>query len=155
VLNIGPSELIWELLDIEKVIIKPEENVYNLRNGRHVYLIDKAARYIEKNYRQELTLEEVARLIYYSPCHFSHVFKQIKSCSFSKYLTHVRIEQAKSLLTSTDFQISQIAKLVGYRDVRYFCTVFKQNTNSTPTNFRYKHLMNKFKEPRSSEGTPG
>jgi len=106
------------------------------REFRNTNLVEKAVRYVEENYPQELSLEDVARQVFLSPCYFSRLFKQVKGWSFSEYLTHVRMEEARRLLLHSDYLISEIAARVGYRDARYFSQVFKKIEGSTPVNFR-------------------
>ncbi len=55
---------------------------------------------------------------------------------FHAYLTSVRIEESKNLLTATDFPISQIAISVGYADQSSFTKAFKRTTGVTPHSFR-------------------
>jgi len=106
------------------------------REFRNASLVEKAVRYVEENYHQELSLEDVAKQVFLSPCYFSRLFKQVKGWSFSEYLTQVRMEEARRLLKNTDFQISEVAGRVGYRDARYFSQVFKKNEGRTPVSFR-------------------
>ncbi|MGI6065864.1 MAG: response regulator [Bacillota bacterium] len=106
------------------------------REFRNSNLVEKAIQYVDENYHQELSLEDVARQVYLSPCYFSRLFKQVKGLSFSEYLTQVRMEEARRLLLHTDLLVSEIATRVGYRDARYFSQVFKKAEGSTPVNFR-------------------
>ncbi|ATW25890.1 response regulator [Candidatus Formimonas warabiya] len=106
------------------------------REFRNASLVEKAVRFVEENYHQELSLEDVAHQVYLSPCYFSRLFKQVKGWSFSEYLTQVRMEEARRLLLNTDCQISEIAARVGYRDARYFSQVFKRNEGCTPISYR-------------------
>lgn len=106
------------------------------REFRNASLVDKAVRYVDDNYHQELSLEDAARQVFLSPCYFSRLFKQVKGWSFSEYLTQVRMEEAKKLLVNTDLMISEVATRVGYRDARYFSQVFKKMAGTTPGNFR-------------------
>ena len=54
----------------------------------------------------------------------------------SKYLTMVRMEQAKQLLQQTDEAMAQIALAVGYQDVFYFSKVFKKSEQLSPSEYR-------------------
>ncbi|MGI6679216.1 MAG: response regulator [Dehalobacterium sp.] len=114
--------------------------VRSSRDFRNTSLIEKAVRYMEENHPHELSLEDVARQVYLSPCYFSRLFKQVKGWSFSEYLTQIRIEEARRLLVNTDFQISEIASRVGYRDARYFSQVFKRNEGCTPITYRRENM---------------
>ncbi|KKM09368.1 hypothetical protein SY88_19210 [Clostridiales bacterium PH28_bin88] len=98
--------------------------------------IEEAARFVEENYQQDLSLEEVSRYVFLSPSHFSRLFKQVKGCNFSEFLTQVRMKEARRLLLATDCSVAEVATRIGYRDARYFGQVFKKNEGCTPASFR-------------------
>lgn len=110
--------------------------VAETREQRNSSLIDRASKYIEANFSQDLTLEEVARQVYLSPCYFSKLFKQFKGLNFIDYLTKVRLKAARELLLNTKLPVAEIATRVGYRDARYFGQVFKKQEGYTPSVFR-------------------
>lgn len=110
--------------------------VAETREQRNSALIDRAGKYIEANYSQDLTLEEVAQQVYLSPCYFSRLFKQIKGLNFIDYLTRIRLKAAKELLLKTNLPVAEIATRVGYHDARYFGQVFKKQEGYTPSVFR-------------------
>ncbi|MBE3580805.1 MAG: response regulator [Thermoanaerobacteraceae bacterium] len=112
------------------------EKVVGARERRNSNLIEKAVAYIKQSYHRDLSLEEVARHVFLSPCYFSRLFKQVRSENFNDYLTRMRMEEAKKLLLTTDYSVNEIASRVGYRDARYFGQVFKKQEGCTPTAFR-------------------
>lgn len=123
----------------EKVVNWLNELVSRIRTSRefrNVNLIDKAVRYIEENYHQEIGLEDVAKQVYLSTCYFSRLFKQVKGWSFTEYLTHVRMEEARKLLVNTSYSVAEISMRVGFRDARYFSQVFKKHAGKTPGTYR-------------------
>ena len=123
----------------EKVVNWLNELVSRIRTSRefrNVNLIDKAVRYMEENYNQEIGLEDVAKQVYLSTCYFSRLFKQVKGWSFTEYLTHVRMEEARKLLVNTSYSVAEIAMRVGFRDARYFSQVFKKHVGKTPGTYR-------------------
>lgn len=91
-----------------------------------------AQNYIDENYQNSLTLEEVAGYVYLSPYYFSHMFKKEVGMTFVEYLTEKRIKKSQQLLMTTNMSISNIAKSVGYTDANYFSKVFKNITGITP-----------------------
>lgn len=110
--------------------------VAETREEHNSSLIDRASKYIEANFSQDLTLEEVARQVYLSPCYFSKLFKQFKGLNFIDYLTRVRLKAARELLLNTELSVADIAARVGYHDARYFGQVFKKQEGCTPSVFR-------------------
>lgn len=97
----------------------------------------KAIRYILANYMNlGINMREVARHVALSASHFCTVFAQDAGMTFTEYLTHVRMENAKNLLTTTDMLSQDIAASIGYNDRHYFSYLFKKNTGYTPLEYR-------------------
>ncbi len=103
------------------------------QDGRPVRL---AKQYIQKHFSQPLTLEEVSAAAGFSVNYFSTLFKKETGEGFSKYLTRVRMEEAKELLRETGLSVQEILKRVGYGDIKHFTRVFRAETGLTPGEFR-------------------
>ena len=99
-------------------------------------LIEKAQRYIRKNFAQDITLKDVARHVALSPVYFSRFFKQKTGEKFIDYLTRVRMEKAAELLTHSDIKVYEVCNQVGYHNVQHFYKLFKLYTGCTPTEYR-------------------
>ncbi|QNK57873.1 response regulator [Paenibacillus sp. PAMC21692] len=104
-------------------------------------IIAKAIRYIEDHYMESCSLTEVAGVVHLSHNYFSNLFKKEKGESFVNYVTSVRMDKAKILLSNTNMKIAEIAESVGYDDPNYFTTVFKQFVKHSPREYR-KHSNN-------------
>ena len=98
--------------------------------------IREAVRYIAGHYHQSLTLDEIAKVAGLSPAYFSTLFTQVMRVNYREYLSRVRMEQAKHLLSATDYPLSQIAISVGYADQSSFTKAFKRTTGLTPHQYR-------------------
>jgi len=96
----------------------------------------EAKKYIHQYYNTAIKLEDLARLTNYNPTYFSGIFKQETGMTFSEYLTHVRINNAKELLRTTNINISSIAAQVGYKDEKHFYKLFKKIIGITPLKYR-------------------
>lgn len=92
--------------------------------------------YIEKNYMNPVSLNDLSRELNFSVSYMSRRFKQDTGYSFVDYLQRKRMEQSGRLLANTDKKISEIAELVGYRDVKFFGKVFKSHWGMAPGEFR-------------------
>jgi AraC-like DNA-binding protein/ligand-binding sensor protein len=100
--------------------------------------INEAKEYILKNYKQALTLDDIADKVCLSKYHFSRMFKKIEGINFSHYLRQIRLGQAKELLRKTDLSIGEIAHNCGFIDRKHFNKVFKETQQSSPRDFRKK-----------------
>ena len=98
--------------------------------------IQAAKAYIQEHYNENLKLEDVAEQIYLAPSYFGVLFKKEVGESFSSYLTSVRMEKAKELLSDIRYNIAEIANEVGYQDKRYFSKLFKEQVGVTPKEYR-------------------
>ena len=92
--------------------------------------------YIHEHFAEKITLEELAKLEHISVSYLSHKFKQYTDMTIVTYLNHVRVEEAKKLLISTDNNIEEIAYQTGYESPKYFCRVFRNMTGQAPSIFR-------------------
>lgn len=97
-----------------------------------------AIEYMENNYQKQLTLEDVASVVYTHPVYFSRTFKNETGENFVNYLTKLRINRAKIMLSDISLKINDVAELTGYVSPKYFAKKFKQNTNQTPSEYREK-----------------
>lgn len=107
------------------------------KNVQHHY-ISIALKYIDDNYGNFISLEKVAEVIGLNPVYLSYLFKKIKKENFSEYLNKVRLEKAEELLRNSTLRIGEISEEVGYKDARYFSSLFKKRTGMSPNEYRNK-----------------
>ena len=92
--------------------------------------------FIRLNYRSSLSLSEIAKALHINASYASRLFSSKYGKTITEYITHVRIEHAKNLLTTTDASIGNIALNVGFEDVNYFSRLFKKHTGCSPCKYR-------------------
>jgi two-component system, response regulator YesN len=100
--------------------------------------VAKGKQYIRDHFAEEITLERAAREVSLTPYYFSKIFSRVAGECLVDYLTRVRVEQAKRLLTDPAVSIKEASFAVGYNDPNYFSRVFKKVTGQTPTEYRTK-----------------
>lgn len=93
---------------------------------------------IHTDYKEDLSLNYLADQVYTSPCYFSTMFTRFLGISPMTYLNELRMNKAEELLRNSSINLQQICKMVGYRNLPYFCTCFKRKHQMTPTQFRRK-----------------
>lgn len=103
---------------------------------RYQNFMTQATQYIQKHYRQKLSLEEIAASCRMSPFHFSRQFKAATGFSPYEYLIKYRLDVAKQLLGTTDLTISQISDQVGFCSSSSFIAAFKKHAGVTPASYR-------------------
>lgn len=99
-------------------------------------LIKNTKNYIDRYYSSDLNLSTLAKNFYISKDYLSHVFKNETGFSPIKYLMIRRVEEAKKLLTASDFTVNEISSAVGYDDPNYFSVIFKKLTGFSPLQYR-------------------
>ena len=118
-------------------------NIAKMIRPNSVYAIDdvikKVQIYIERNYQKNLSQEFLSSLFYINRSYLSTLFRERTGEKFVDYLNDVRIERSKELLISTDRKMYQIAKAVGYDNVKYFFRIFKKREKMTPEEYRSAH----------------
>lgn len=118
--------------DIETIRKTLWENSDTMRN----LIVGKAKVMIEERYAdEELSLAFVANHLNISYGYLSTIFTKIVGYSFKTYLVEVRMEKARQLLLSRQHRIYEIAKLVGYKNPRYFTDAFKRYYQCSPMDY--------------------
>ena len=108
-----------------------------ISDKKYLEIIEKAKKFIQDEYRNEdMSLQLVASNVNVSSNHFSAIFRKETGETFIDYLTRVRMENAKELLTCTSMKTSEIGFEVGYRDPHYFSYIFKKTTGMSPKEYR-------------------
>lgn len=98
--------------------------------------IAQARSYITENYRDEMSLETVARVVNMSANYFSEKFTEATGLRFVEYVTRTRIEKACNLLQNPRPRISEIAFEIGFQSLSQFNRAFKQITGKSPREYR-------------------
>lgn len=102
--------------------------------GRHVLALVES--YIQQHHAADLRLSTVASGVYVSPFYISHLFQREMGTTFLKYLTGVRMQHARQLLTESELPVEVISMRVGYASPKRFRTLFKRTFSMTPTEYR-------------------
>ena len=99
--------------------------------------------YIDENYHENITREDIAKIVYLSPDYIARIFKKETGISLLNYIIKKRIQIAKELLLSTNLPVHIISDRVGYGNYSYFTKIFKKETNHTPLEYRRIKLTEK------------
>ena len=121
---------------IVEVLDRFTECVYENKNIKNVNIIRNAKEFIRTNYKKKIKLEDISKVICLSPYYLCHIFKKETGYTLFQYLTNVRIEEAKRLLESTQWNITRISFEVGCADQSYFCKVFKKSEGISPSDYK-------------------
>lgn len=95
-----------------------------------------AVRYVDKHYREIVTLEQLSSQFNVSLSHLCRQFKRACDMTFTEYLRMRRIDYARSLLRGTNSSVSEIGRQSGFEDYFYFNKVFKRAVGVSPAAYR-------------------
>jgi AraC-like DNA-binding protein len=140
---------ILQLIEILHVLSKSSElhmlssmafdHAYNSTDMKR---INQVYQFMIDNYRNEVSLEEVASQINMSPSAFCRFFKKRTGKTFSSFLNELRIGYACKLLMEKDLTVSQICYESGFNNFSYFSRQFKAITHLSP--LKYKKQFSNF-----------
>lgn len=114
-------------------IINSQHKGYSKSNE----LFKRAVELILENYREsDFTVEALAKRLDITTVHLRRIFSHNTSISPIKYINDIRFEQAKTLLTSSNLTIGEIALSLGFTDQFHFSKSFKNIMGISPTEYR-------------------
>lgn len=88
--------------------------------------------YMQQNYREPLDMGCLPRLAGMTPSSYCRAFKRVTGKTPGEYLTHLRLKEAKELLTSSAYSVKDVARSVGFADELYFSRLFKKREGLPP-----------------------
>ncbi len=92
--------------------------------------------YIQDNYSKDISVSIVSDALNISESTIARVFRSESSYSFNDYVTMYRLKVATKMLEDPNIKIFEVANAVGYRDQRYFSSVFKKYIGVTPNYYK-------------------
>lgn len=134
------SELLTKAYFFELIIylIRCQRYTHNINQKTNLsnITIGEIVNFIENNYSRQLTLPEIAAQFGISESSLTKKIKIFTNMTFKEYLTKTRIEEAKSLLISSEKSITEIAYECGYNNSNFFGDVFKKAVGMSPSSYR-------------------
>lgn len=100
------------------------------------YSIHVIKQHINTHYEEDLSLNQLADIVYLSPKYLSSIFSQTTGISINKYIKNIRMEKAQELLLNSNMKIRDISNNVGYPNVSYFCKLFQEEFGLSPEKYR-------------------
>jgi len=99
-------------------------------------IVEQVIEYVEANYSENISLDKIAKIMYYTPNYLGNVFKQETNQNFSEYLMEYRIRQAAILLRDRNIKVLEASMSVGYKNMPTFIKNFKSIYGVTPSEYR-------------------
>lgn len=121
---------------ISQLIISKFTSSNNKKYEEHRYEIDKAIDFIQSNYNNKISLDDLTKTAYMSKFYFLRLFKRHTGVSPYEYLINYRINKAKELLKNSDLSVKEISDTVGFFDYNNFIREFKKIVGITPLKYK-------------------
>ena len=102
------------------------------------FIVRQAINYLNENYMNKITLQDVADYCYVSQWHLSKLLNKHMDMSFYNLLNEARVKAAKSLLKDASLRICDISEMTGYTDTAHFSKVFKKVVGVSANVYRNK-----------------
>jgi AraC-like DNA-binding protein len=96
----------------------------------------EAVRYVDRHFREPITLADAATRAHLSPNYFSERFRQVTDTSFQLYLQERRLRFASSLLASTTLSVSEVCHAAGFSSLSHFGRAFRRRYDAAPSGRR-------------------
>ena len=104
--------------------------------GKNIQRIKQILTYIHENFREKITLEDIAAQVNICPSECCRFFKKHMHESLFDYLLNYRIEQSLVLLEKNEYSITEISGLCGFSSPSYFTKVFREKMRYTPREYQ-------------------
>ena len=136
-----------ELLQRMEVVLSKNDELYSCLHEEYesdsaaTELCGKITEYIKASYNKDISISDLAETFSLNPTYMSRVFKQQTGRTPTRFITELRINQAKKLLVQqTELEIKEVAVLTGFQDQGYFSRLFKKESGVSPLDYRKQKL---------------
>lgn len=116
-------------------------NIFNLQKTHEDSAVIDVQKFIEDQYRDSVSVENLAQRACMSRRTLLRRFKSATGNTPMEYLQRVRIEAAKKLLETSDNNIENLPSMVGYEDYGFFLKTFKKFVGVSPKDYRKKYTQ--------------
>lgn len=101
-------------------------------------------KYLKENFNKDISSTNLSEKFGFTPEYLGKIFKKYLGDTPNRYLTKLRLNEAKRLLISDpELEIQKVGEMVGYRDGFYFSRIFKNYTGIQPREYRLQRTMDK------------
>ena len=127
---------------LELIFRLANQNVTEETKKAYSPVILQAIEYIDRNYKHDITLEDISRAVGLTPVYLHKLFLKSTGQTPHRLLLEKRLSAAKELLAGSDMSLVNVAAESGFSSQSYFNAVFKKHCGVTPLTFRQEAFHN-------------
>ena len=113
--------------------------IFQGQKGHEDHAVKQAQDFIETNYQEKISVDQLANLIALGRRSFERRFKKATSNTVAEYIQRVKVEAAKKELEASRKNVNEVMYELGYSDIKAFRTTFKKITGLSPIAYRNKY----------------
>ena len=133
---VDPEDLEQVLLQMERMLLARAGELQPSRGASPAELVSQVQCYLRENYARPVDFAALSRDMCVSAPYLSRIFHDRVGVSPSRFLTDLRMQTARKLLSDTDLSVREIAEKVGYADPFHFSKTFRSAVGVNPTQYR-------------------
>jgi AraC-like DNA-binding protein len=101
-----------------------------------VKAVERVIRVMQSSLGEPITIDDMARTAMFSKFHFSRMFQRVTGISPGRFLSALRLQEAKRLLLTSSLTVADISHMVGYNSIGTFSSRFRISVGVSPTTYR-------------------
>lgn len=136
-------EILYELSIVDDYHLLTSSAFAHVQSTPDSRRVKRVEDFIDKNYRDEIRLQQLADIANMTPTAFSRFFRLRTGRSISEYIIDVRLGHASRMLADSTNSVVEICYDCGFNNVSNFNRIFKKKKGCTPTEFRENYHKNK------------
>lgn len=124
---------------LRQIFIRMERYLLTTSMEEHrpvLEVIDQATLYFSEHYHENISIEEYAQSQNMSVSWFIRNFKQYTGMTPMQYVLSIRLQNAETLLANPQYNITEIANIIGYENPLYFSRIFRKQKGISPSEYR-------------------
>lgn len=105
------------------------------RVPRRRQIVEEVQEYIAGHMEDSLSIRDISAQVFLAPTYLCTLFKEETGSTINAYLTRQRMLYAARLLSTGEYKVYELARRLGYSDVKYFSSLFKRELGQTPSRY--------------------
>jgi AraC family transcriptional regulator len=118
--------------------------------------VERVIRSMHNNLGEVITIDDMARTAMFSKFHFTRIFQRVTGISPGRFLSALRLQEAKRLLLTSSMTVADISHVVGYNSIGTFSSRFRASVGVSPTEYRqYRGYVGPLDDPEPGAAARG